>query len=164
MRAGRQQLVLEVLSLVPTLRSRVSASNDRRAVLLRSLPLRWPGLLVASHLSPHSLQLETICSFIPHRRLARRLLLPIGRASRGWRPFGKGSSTSTRTPRLNKGPASRLSPVPSYGSLGRVSELPWLQAEGFRLEGFDGQNPVLVSMDPLLDFGGFLPAMQQEGP
>ncbi|CAK9013721.1 unnamed protein product [Durusdinium trenchii] len=28
------------------------------------------------------------------------------------------------------------------------------QAEGFRLEGFDGQTPVLLSMDPLLDIGG----------
>lgn len=28
------------------------------------------------------------------------------------------------------------------------------QAEGFRLEGFDGQTPVLLSMDPLLDLGG----------
>jgi len=27
-------------------------------------------------------------------------------------------------------------------------------AEGFRLEGFDGQPPALQSMDPLLDFGG----------
>lgn len=29
-----------------------------------------------------------------------------------------------------------------------------LEAEGFRLEGFDGQTPVLLSMDPLLDLGG----------
>jgi len=28
------------------------------------------------------------------------------------------------------------------------------QAEGFRLEGFDGETPGLLSMDPLLDFGG----------
>ena len=28
------------------------------------------------------------------------------------------------------------------------------KAEGFRLEGFDGQTPVLLSMDPLLDIGG----------
>jgi len=28
------------------------------------------------------------------------------------------------------------------------------QAEGFRLEGFDGVTPVLMSMDPLLDIGG----------
>lgn len=37
---------------------------------------------------------------------------------------------------------------------GLIDEHTNSQAEGFRLEGFDGQNPVLISMDPLLDFGG----------
>lgn len=37
---------------------------------------------------------------------------------------------------------------------GVVDGLTNSQAEGFRLEGFDGQPPAIQSMDPLLDFGG----------
>eukprot|EP00434_Breviolum_minutum_P011502 symbB.v1.2.010141.t1/scaffold618.1/size180184/18 len=37
---------------------------------------------------------------------------------------------------------------------GLIDEHTNSQAEGFRLEGFDGQTPVLLSMDPLLDLGG----------
>ena len=53
---------------------------------------------------------------------------------------------------MNRSLVSACSSKPHCGTCS--SPFFFFEAEGFRLEGFDGQNQVLKSMDPLLDFGG----------